>query len=480
MSALQDQYDMGRIPLRPLEYINKDLAFTGELLIDSVSGNGSPSYHLYLADPEDKNKFIDLTNIVVNEISNSDGVSILIEGLDKPILLTEIISYIYNRFIGIDNPRGFSKETDMDHVTNIQNLNMLLKLRGGERIFPVTRTTAVFDTKGVCLQDRLDNMTRVGFANDYIIVEYDDQSSFTIQYPFMNYPNGGNYMELRIGTVYIDKSRYNKTELTDEESNIYGCQINFFKDTFQAGRRIDILYIYNTYDVENSDYNAIDGHQLANYSIDISKLSKVSDSFTSNDNQSLATSKALYDLYCSISSLVAGSESKVIYARDSSGTNPNVLTVNMANDKTQLDSSYKILNVLLEYPKYHDFRLDVIYQIGGTGTSVKSYDISLDHGIGSNRLIRFLISDSFAKVLEIEDLYMTSSRYIYIAKDAELDISFKDLQYSSASLIKIYRNGVRLFENLDYNIDMTTQLIHLYNRTEEGEKIVFEAETLSH
>ena len=478
MAAIQDQYDMGRIPLRPLQFINKELAFSGELLVDSVSTNGSPSWHLYLAHPENKDEFIDLSSIIINEAANSDGVSITIEGLDKPMLLTDLLSYIYNRFISIENPQGFTSDK-LENITNIENLNMLLKRRGGEPLFPVTRTTAVFDTNGVCLQDRLDNMTRVGFANDYIISEYDDQATFVINYPFPEYRAGGNYMELRIGTVYVDRSRYNLTELIDPDGSNYGCQISFYKDKFPAGRRIDILYIYNTYDVEGSSKSAIDGHQLANYTIDINKLAKTSDSYTSNDREALATSKAVYDLYCNISSLIAGSESRVAYVRDASGTNPNVLTINLANDNIKIDSSFKMINVLLDYPKYSQFRLDVIHNTL-SGTTVSTYDIDLDHGIGSNRLVRFLLSANTVKVLEIEDLHFTTTRYIHFAKDAEVDISFKDLVYSAGSIIKIYRNGVRMFVDLDYSIDITTQLIHLFNRTEENERIVFESETLEY
>ena len=40
--------------------------------------------------------------------------------------------------------------------------------------------------------------------------------------------------------------------------------------------------------------------------------------------------------------------------------------------------------------------------------------------------------------------------------------------------ILVYRNGVRLFESIDYSMDTTKKTITVYTNTEEYERFVFE------
>ena len=72
---------------------------------------------------------------------------------------------------------------------------------------------------------------------------------------------------------------------------------------------------------------------------------------------------------------------------------------------------------------------------------------------------------------------LTTTRYIHTCRDDERDISYNMLGYEVGSVIRVYRNGVRLFEDLDYSINRQTEIITLFTRTEEGERIVFEAMT---
>ena len=69
MSA-NDQYNMGRIPLRPLSLKDKNLAQTKELIIDNTGDN--PSYHMYIADEKDRTRLIDLT-LLYSENPNISG-----------------------------------------------------------------------------------------------------------------------------------------------------------------------------------------------------------------------------------------------------------------------------------------------------------------------------------------------------------------------------------------------------------------------
>ena len=69
--SVNDQYNMSRIPIRPLSLSNKDLASTKELIIDNLGDK--PSYHLYITDSEDRTKLIDITSLMIESRINLDG-----------------------------------------------------------------------------------------------------------------------------------------------------------------------------------------------------------------------------------------------------------------------------------------------------------------------------------------------------------------------------------------------------------------------
>ena len=78
---------------------------------------------------------------------------------------------------------------------------------------------------------------------------------------------------------------------------------------------------------------------------------------------------------------------------------------------------------------------------------------------------------------DIGDLRISPNRYVYTAKeDGEEKISYEKLIFNvdRDHDIFVYRNGVRLFESIDYSMDTDKKTITLYIRTEQYEKIVFE------
>ena len=66
------------------------------------------------------------------------------------------------------------------------------------------------------------------------------------------------------------------------------------------------------------------------------------------------------------------------------------------------------------------------------------------------------------------------SRFIHLCIDQETAISYAGLSYTASDIINVYRNGVRLFQDVDYSINAAAQTITLYVRTEDGERIIFE------
>lgn len=294
--SVNDQYNMGRLPLRPLSYKDKALAQTKELLIDNTGDN--PSYHIYIVDAKDRTKLIDLTALYSeNPDINGDNLYITIDGLVDAQKLKFIINYIYKRFLMPDNPNGYDAINDYDKVFDQDTKPVLIKDTGDNIYLPVSRAQYIYDINGISVQERLDNMTRIGFSTTYVRAEEDGQSSFEFEYPFPDYTNGGNYVEVKIGSTLIDKSRYEIIDNKSNDGHVYGATINFINETIDLGRAINFLFIYNSADVSNGSNLYLYGGNIANNSIPSGKLEKVSDSFTLPDSTSIASSKAVYNLY---------------------------------------------------------------------------------------------------------------------------------------------------------------------------------------
>ena len=389
--SVNDQYNMSRIPLRPLSLSNKDLASTKELIIDNLGDK--PSYHLYITDSEDRTKLIDITSLIIKEAFpniNADNLKITVEGILESENLKDIINFIYKRFLMPDDANGFNYKEDYGKLTDPLTKSVLLKDTDDVIYLPVTLADNVYDSAGVTIQDRLDQMTRLGFSTSYVRSENKSgQSSFEFEYPFVNYTNGGNYVEVRIGSTYIDKSRYEIIDEVDKDGNCYRATINLIDESLEYGRALNFLFIYNSSITPQSKPGYFYGGLLANGSVPTGKLEKVSDRYDLNDSTSIATSKALYNLYKACCELY--------------GKTP-----------------------------------------GNSSSSSGDYKL-------------------------------TTNRYIYTAKDQETKISFNSLYFKSGDQIFVYRNGVRLFESLDYSINITARTINLYVRTEANDRIVFES-----
>ena len=472
---LQDQFDMGRIPLKPLPYINKDNAQQGELMIDFVGIDGNkPSYHIFIVDQGDPTKIYDLTAKIITE-NVSGYINIDIEGRETPISLHEVINLFYKNFIQKDNPLGFNKEKDISKVLSLDTKRILFKDADGNITLPVTSADAVFDDQGRSLQDRLRNISRVGFANDYIKIANACLNIIEITYPFMNYRETGNYIELRIGTTIIDKSRYQIIDNKDEDGNSYSGTITFFNEHFQKGRRIDILYIYNAQDI-NNNVVAIDGGQIIPGTLNSTKLEKVSDRFTLPDSTSIATSKALYDMYLNLTDLFDKAHARAIFVKDDYENSNDIITVDLQHDAILVDERYFLLHVLLACKKDPESTLRLLYLDRDNHLINKDLSINIPGGAGKNRLLKFLVNENEAICLSNSELKLESHRYIYSCMNQEDTISFHGLEYTKDCVLRVYRNGVKLFQDLDYRLDMEAESIFLYTKTEARERIIFEAE----
>lgn len=468
---LNSQFEHGRIALKPLAYKDKALAQPSELMIDYKGEH--PSYHIYIVDPMDETRIIDITNYMVKEAFGND-IAISIDGMTEQMSLHDIINFIYKLFLYPDNLNGYDYNRDFEKIFSKDTIISLLRNIDGTIFMPVTKADAVFDNNGTNLQERLDNMVRLGFANAYIKATQEDQTVFEIQYPFLNYTENGNYMELRIGTTYIDKDRYQLIDNRDENGDVYGCTITFFADKIELGRRIDVLFIYNAIDGANGSKAAINGGQIASYSIPISKLEKTVSNYITNDASTVATGAAVYKLYNDLSEIANASSNSAFFINDMSFATDEII-VDLSAIGVELERKNVLLNIVTASDKVENVRLTVTHGQNAGQFETLYYDITIQDGIAANRLIKVLINDSTAQLVTLSENMLTEARYIHLCEDAETVISFTELSYDSGSIIRVYRNGVRLFKDLDYSMDKIAQTITLFVRTELDEKIVFEA-----
>ena len=465
----EDQFpDHGRIPIKPLPYENNALAQKSEFMIDYTGDN--PKYHLYIVDPSTE-AIIDITAYMVRE-AFGDSITVPIDGIEDPISLHDLMNFIYKRFAYADKPNGFEYAEDYPKVIGPDARTVLLRDVDGIYYLPVTSTDSVFDHYGVSLQERLSSFTRLGFSNAYVTADEDDQQYFDITYP---YPNYDDFMELRIGTVYVDKSRYEIINPRETEDGIVGATIHFFNDKIESGRRIDILFIYNTTDIRDRNMTVVGGNNIALQSIPINRLEKVSDEYTNQDSTSVATSKAVYSLYKLMSDASGAFNGKMLFAIDSEISGTHSVNINFASPNA-IGQDPVLINIYTNCGKTGRVTFNINY--GGNG--IRFEDVELPRPVGTHRLLKILVSvvPNTIKIVGCSQLRSRSNNYFYRCLDQETRISFEGLAYDENCTIKVYRNGVRLFENLDYSMNTTINSITLYNRTEEGEYIVFEAEYL--
>ena len=653
--SLNDQFEYGRIPLKPLAYQNKDLAQCNEFIID-YGPNGD--YHMYISDHNDPSVLIDLTTKIIKEILpnakiNANQFQIVIEGIEDPTSLQDILNFIYKRFTYPEDLNGFLYDRDIEKVMDPTTKSVLLQNTDGTYLLPITSASNVYDDTGKTIQERLNDITRVEFSTTYVKATVDNQTEFEFNYPFENY---SDYVMVHIGTTYIDESRYAITKDISIDGTWSKAKLTLIGnwDKIEKGRRIDILFIYNSVVKSNGEYSHIGGINITDASIPTSKLQKISDSFSLNDPTSVASSAAVYKLYevmaehlnstfigFNIEHTIATMNNQTVFAitppvnindvkammlfigtvyvdesryeiSDYTGittdskrlvftdgttveknrrldiiylydkgtganiwatdTNPtamDLINISISSDLPNLidnrTTSYFIANVILPiekipnsisvlyngisrsysiyapdnseiirtYPANKTIRL-FIDNISNTARLVSTNDISVSRfiytctGTGSSNvkwitttkanvyrepntntkitelptlteMICTSVGDGWYRITEI--LYTNnyanavagyiqaklSNGTIQMEKkidtdygetiDQETIISFAGLEYSVGSIINVYRNGVRLFENLDYSMDATSETIKLFVRTEEGERIVFEALT---
>ena len=466
MASLNDQFEHGRIPIKPLPFKECNLSQCNEIMID-YGENGN--YHIYITHHNDPSKYIDITALIVKEMLpeaeiNANQFTITIEGEQNPQTLTDIINYIWKRFIQSDDLGGFVYNRDAVKLFGSNAVSVLLQNTDGQIQLPVTLADNVYDKSGNSIQSTLDNMTRLGFSTSYIYATQEDQTSFEFEYPFEDYPD---MLEVRVGTTYVDNTRYQITKHYDIEGHYKTATLDFIGESIEIGRRIDLIWIYNSAYQEGSKVTFMAGSKIADSTISIAKLEKYSDSYSYADSNSVATSKALCNLYADLTSAINANNYNLFHCPDLTRSNNEIL-VNYGRNGEDGD----FVTVTMSSDKISSVRL----LINDNPYIIKTPDgNNLVKGFRNNQVVRFKIDGNNAIILSGISTEIRSNKFIHDCKDQELIIAFKGLAYNTGDLIHVYRNGNRLFQDLDYSINTAEETITLFVRTEQGERIIFES-----
>lgn len=465
MASLNDQFEYGRIPIKPLPYKDRNLSQCNEIMVDYGE---DANYHIYITHHNDPDKYIDITALIVKEMLpkaeiNANQFTVTIEGNEHPQSLMDLLNYIWKRFTYAEDPSGFDPVTDTDLLYNPTTVSVLLQTTDGQIQLPITIADNVYDKNGNSIQSILDGMTRLAFSVSYIYCTQDDQTSFEFEYPFEDYPD---MLEVRIGTTYVDRTRYQIEKHYDLEGHFKTGTIHFPYESIEKGRRIDLVWIFNSYD-EGSSVKFMSGSKIADSTIPITKLEMYSDSYNYANGNSVATSKALANLYADLTSAINANNQNLFHCPDISLAS-NIIEANIGRSAKEGD----VIIATTATSKTAAVKL----LVNGTNYNIKTPDgNAITRGFRNNQVIKFKISDNKAIILSGISGEIRSNKYIYDCEDQEYIIPFGGLAYDNGDLVHVYRNGVRLFQDLDYSVDTANETITLFVRTEQGERIVFES-----
>lgn len=495
--SLNDQFEHGRIPLRPLSYANKDLAQTNEIIIDYGQ---NASYHIYIADSEDPTILIDFTEKIVNEILpsatvNANQFQILIEGISEPSSLKAILNHIYKRLTYPDNENGFSyNNRDIAKIYDPNTKSTLLRNEDGTIILPITTMDNIFDDSGRTIQDKLNSSTRFACSSDVITISDVTETDYDFIYPYENY---SETIQVFIGGTYLSPDQYSIVNDLDINNNYSSATLvlhnapNSYVNNYTGlntaiGDKVSVVFLYNTLSVSDGEYAYIHGSSIANKSIPTLKLERTSDTYMVNDSSVIPTASALYDLYADVIEIITNfsENANVIYSLDTSSYSSSIsVTVpdNMLNDDciiihtTTKCTKSSNCNFILHNASRND-SISHPLKFSDTGALTRS--------IPANRFLTVIVynhvnlSDPYttgAYIIKGLSKTTTVNRFIYICDANDTEISFSSLAYNYNDAINVYRNGIRLFEDLDYSINTAAETITLLSEAEDGEKIVFEA-----
>ena len=412
--------------------------------------------------------FYDVNDQLRSSITRFERVLTEIERLaltdiaeDKIYLVNET-KHIYRYY----SSNGWVLVYDSTEVNDIigvfTDLTVATSVKNGKRYAPRTLARAVYTDSGESVENRLNLISKVGTAIEYVLATSNGQRIFDIPLPFENYFELGNTMMLYAGTVFIDPRRYSIVD----NSVIFGEN-----EGLAIGRTLTFIFIFNSAVNKCDTFTNIDGKYIANKTIPYTKLEKFSSSINLNDPSSVASSQAIKQVYDILNSKIDGSANLAVIHAVASGNGMSLQII--SENYSLVDNSIIYLtmtNDILtgaglsinggEYiPIYKTFTQQV-----EAGDVLTGEEIALTYSATDNR---FYITNGLPYMLETyTDMYIVQT-------DGESKFGVNIDFNNAIDKLNVYHNGIRLFENFNYTFENDFVVLKDY-AAEKDDQIVFE------
>lgn len=407
-----------------------------------------PGQYIYCTD--DTRAFYDIrTNIrievdlVIVEVISVDDIT---EKVDKQVYYMEPA----RRFVVYDEPNDqFKTLNNSDEADAVYGSYGLVPFTmrnqiTGMNLAPRTLASAVYTSYGESVEAILANSYRLGHKCANITAPYDGYDLMEVPYPFDDYAQPGNVTE-----VYLDGLLL--TEGVDYEINDSILRI-IDPSKVHEGDLITFVFTYNATDVPITPQRqmVIEGGYITRSSIPTSKLEKVSDSITEPLSDTVASSKAVNDVYTTLSERIA--ELEELYKGNyyaTAGGNADVIEVSIPG---YTETNGTTINVKLTQNlnngaaiKVNELNNKYIYVNGTqtTGIYQAGQFITLVYDAAEDRYNVKLYTD-----------YKIGTYYYHTrAVGGEAYISFAIPKYiPGVTTLRVYQNNLRLFDTINYTV----------------------------
>ena len=165
----------------------------------------------------------------------------------------------------------------------------------GVKLAPRTLANSVYTETGETVEERLQYIYKTVRMITDVAVTTNYQKVFNITIPFDGYFENGNILDVYLNGILLDEADYS--------IDVTAGRLTLSDDVeVHTDDALKYNFIYNAY-VNTQDEKriiALDASYLADGSITVRKIKHVSNSINLDDANSLATSKAVYDLHASL------------------------------------------------------------------------------------------------------------------------------------------------------------------------------------
>lgn len=353
-----------------------------------------------------------------------------------------------------------------DLIDEIEELVPSTIQQHGTKIAPKTLATNVFTSRGERVEDLLGNISKIARSVAYYTIEQDNMSEFEIPFPFDNYIDLGNYLDVFVGSVWIDEKRYhidgNKMILSDPNDPSFG-----------KGRDIVFKFLYNSSMPATGVISSIDGHYITNASIPTMKMEKVTNDVYVSNPDYLPTTRVTNFLFTTLNEKLNSIAGNLIAHAISAGENGFNLTTTIAN--------FNLVDNSTIYLKLHTaIEDDAVLSVNG-GPPIPiylNYKEAIRKGLSAGDVLSLTYSAMYNKFFVNSSVAYKLERYTqnYVAIGGESEIAIEIAEFEPEfDKLKIYQNNVRLFEEINYRIADRKIFLIAYN-CKEGDTFLIEME----